>query len=227
MRPSGTRVLAGAALALSIGLTGAGSAAAQGTTAARAELRDGSGALLGTLTLAQGGDGIMVTGQLRGLTPNLHGIHVHEVGRCEAPFTSAGEHWNPSGRQHGVNNPVGPHVGDLYNEAQPAAGSNLIADPNGVAAYRGRIRGATLTSGPTSVFDADGSALVIHAAGDDNVSDPAGNSGPRIACGVIVAGPAGLPRTGLGGATTGAAAGVVAVAGGALALAGRLLRRRR
>ncbi len=226
MRRPGTGVLAGATLAL--GLAGGGIAGAQGVGGATAELRDGSGQVLGTASFSQTADGVLVTGQLRGLTPGLHGVHLHEIGRCEAPFASAGDHWNPTTHAHGVRSPAGPHVGDVYNQSESAVGSNVRAGADGTGALRGLFRGATLRGGAAPLLDADGNALMIHAGEDDNVTDPSGNSGGRIACGVVVAGPAALPRTGAGvsGGTAGAVAGVAA-AGGLLGLARLLVRRRR
>jgi Cu-Zn family superoxide dismutase len=108
-----------------------------------------------------------------GLPHGNHGIHVHAVGRCEPPgFTTAGAHWNPAGTRHGFNNPAGPHRGDLPNVTVPA---------NGVLQEAVSLPGASFAD----MLDADGAALVIHAAADDYVTDPAGNSGGRIACAVI------------------------------------------
>lgn len=118
--------------------------------------------------------------QFHSLPIGSHGIHFHAVGRCEAagtaPFTSAGAHFNPLGRQHGLDNSAGPHAGDA---------PSFTVDVGG----RGRATFTTdrvsLTVGSTTLFDGDGSAIVVHAAADDQISQPAGNSGPRIACGVL------------------------------------------
>ena len=111
--------------------------------------------------------------QASGLAHGLHGIHVHAVGRCDASgFTSAGGHWNPAERKHGLNNPQGPHGGDLPNMSVAA---------NGVASQSMVLSGASLAA----LADADGSALIVHATADDHVTDPSGNSGDRIACAVI------------------------------------------
>jgi Cu-Zn family superoxide dismutase len=108
-----------------------------------------------------------------GLPHGLHGIHVHSVGRCEGPdFASAGPHWNPTGKQHGMNNPAGPHAGDLQNVEVAA---------NGVLSATVTLPHVTMAS----LLDEDGAALVIHAQPDDYVTDPSGNSGARIACAVI------------------------------------------
>jgi Cu-Zn family superoxide dismutase len=104
-----------------------------------------------------------------GLAPGVHGIHLHSVGRCDGPdFKSAGPHWNPAGRQHGHDNPMGAHMGDL---------PNLTAGADGRAAASFTVEG--------DMADADGTSLVIHAKPDDNKTDPSGNSGDRIACAVL------------------------------------------
>lgn len=142
-----------------------------------AELRTPDGQVVGTATFTQESAGVRVMAQVRNLPPGTHGIHVHEVGRCEGPdFTSAGAHFNPTTRQHGIRNPAGPHAGDL---------PNLDVESGGSGRMDALARDLTLGSGPTSVFDPDGSALVIHANADDEMTDPSGNSGGRIACGVI------------------------------------------
>ncbi len=113
----------------------------------------------------------------RGLTPGLHGIHIHNNGNCTGPsFTSAGEHYNPLGKEHGLNNPKGPHAGDLPNFEVGADGTgHMNVNTNRVI----------LSPGPTTLFTANGTSLVIHAGPDDQMTNPAGNSGARIACGVI------------------------------------------
>jgi Cu-Zn family superoxide dismutase len=108
----------------------------------------------------------------------VHGTHLHATGRCDPPgFTTAGGHLNPAARQHGLRNPAGPHLGDL---------PNLTVAANGTGRMEATIA-ATLTPGQAPLFDADGTALVVHAGPDDMVTDPAGNSGARIACTVIAA----------------------------------------
>jgi len=114
-----------------------------------------------------------------GLTPGDHGVHLHAVGKCEEPaFASAGGHLNPAGRQHGMNNPAGRHLGDLPNLVAGADGTATLSYPLGDPA----------SSLSASLFDADGTALVIHAGPDDYITDPSGNSGGRVACGVFAAG---------------------------------------
>ena len=110
-----------------------------------------------------------------GLPHGIHGLHVHSVGRCEGPkFESAGPHWNPAAKQHGFNNPAGPHAGDM---------PNVTVSANGVLQEAVSLPGASFAA----LLDADGSALVIHAKADDYATDPSGNSGERIACAVISA----------------------------------------
>jgi Cu-Zn family superoxide dismutase len=122
----------------------------------------------------------MGVGQVRGLPPGTHGIHVHMTGSCIAPdFTSAGAHFNPTEYQHGLQTPSGPYAGDLPNLEVGTDGSGVLT---------ALARDLALGSGPMSIFDADGSTLVIHAGPDDHVTDPAGNSGARIACGPIARG---------------------------------------
>jgi Cu-Zn family superoxide dismutase len=152
-------------------------AAKSGSTSAVATLRDAAGATIGTVTLTETNAGILLSGSLSGIGSGTHGIHVHTVGRCDPPgFTSAGGHFNPDGRQHGFRNPAGSHVGDL---------TNLSLPPGGSLTFDLLLPRASL-HGDNSLLDGDGSALVVHAAADDYQTDPAGNSGARIACGVIV-----------------------------------------
>ncbi|MDP8922298.1 MAG: superoxide dismutase family protein, partial [Chloroflexota bacterium] len=155
-------------------------AAGQGASRATAELRDASGQVIGSATFTESAGGVQVSAQVRNLPPGVHGIHVHAVGRCDPPdFMSAGGHFNPTNQQHGLRNPQGPHAGDL---------PNLTVEANGTATYQASNTLLTLRSGASSPFDADGSALVIHADPDDEMTDPTGNSGGRIACGVITPG---------------------------------------
>ena len=150
---------------------------AAGATTASADIRDAQGASVGTARFEEGETGVRISLQLTGLPEGAHGFHIHQVGECTAPgFESAGSHFNPTSRQHGLENPEGPHAGDMENLEVGAGGSVQLAVDND------RI---TLGEGANSLFDADGSAIVIHAQADDNVSDPSGNAGDRIACGVI------------------------------------------
>lgn len=159
----------------------AGSDAASGTFT----LRDASGRDVGTgeLSPAEGG-GVRVRLNATGLTPGAHGVHVHETGACDGststPFSSAGGHLNPTARQHGRLNPEGPHAGDL---------PNLTIDASGNGSLDAVTQNLTLADGAGTVFDANGSAIVIHANPDDERTNDGpngpGNSGSRVACGVI------------------------------------------
>jgi Cu-Zn family superoxide dismutase len=144
-------------------------------------LRDGEGRTVGTALLAPASGGVQVVVSANGMPPGVHGIHVHERGRCEGPdFTSAGGHFNPAGSQHGLQNPAGPHAGDL---------PNLTVDAAGRGALTGLARGAAITgTAANSLLRSGGTALVVHAGADDQVTDPSGDSGARIACGVIAEG---------------------------------------
>jgi len=143
---------------------------------ASAVLKDASGKEVGAATLTVTPSGVLISLDLTAVRPSEHGFHVHTTGKCEPPdFKSAGPHFNPDQTKHGFMTPEGPHAGDLPNLHVPADG-NLqveVLEPN-----------VTL-SGEAPLLDADGSALVIHAGADDYKTDPAGNSGDRIACGVI------------------------------------------
>lgn len=142
-------------------------------------VRDAAGAEKARANLTQDGQGLKVVVQAMGMAPGTYGIHLHMVGRCEAPdYTSAGGHWNPTGSMHGMNAPQGPHRGDL---------PNLVIGADGRGMIDFTIPGGTLT-GAQGLLDADGGALVIHAQADDYRTDPSGNSGARIACGVAQAG---------------------------------------
>ncbi len=149
--------------------------------AARATIRNATGDSVGTAQLTSNNDGaVHLVVNVRGLTAGSHGIHFHAVASCDGattpPFGSAGGHHNPLGRQHGLDNEAGPHGGDL---------PNITVAANGTGTLDAVTPRATIRSGPASLFDADGSAIVIHAGTDDQKTDPAGNSGARIACGVI------------------------------------------
>jgi Cu-Zn family superoxide dismutase len=151
-------------------------AASQTATTAKAELKDAKGAAVGTADLTQTQGGVLIKLSVTGLPAGEHAFHVHAVGKCEPPFTSAGAHFNPAQAHHGMMSGQG-HAGDMPNLHIPAGGALTVEVLNDKI---------TLEKGkPNSVFDADGSALVIHAVADDYKTDPAGNAGDRIACGVI------------------------------------------
>ncbi len=164
-------------------VAGADTAAGQdgaGSASARAELRDSAGTVVGTATLADMGGSVHLELTVEGLAPGEHGVHIHAVGQCdpagETAFASAGGHFNPDSAQHGLENPQGPHAGDL---------PNLTVDANGGGSLTAMVDRFTIADGPRTLFDADGAAIVVHADPDDMRSDPAGNAGGRVACGVI------------------------------------------
>jgi Cu-Zn family superoxide dismutase len=149
-------------------------AAAQSATA---PLKNTEGKEVGSANLTQTPQGVLIILSLNGLPPGEHAFHVHTVGKCEPPFTSAGGHFNPGNKKHGMMAPEGQHAGDMPNLHIPQSGDLTVEVVN---------TAITLEKGkPNSVFDADGSALIVHAGGDDYKTDPAGESGGRIACGVI------------------------------------------
>jgi len=144
-------------------------------TAAAAMMRDAAGRELGRVSVRFEDDLIRVWGNLTGLPPGEHGFHIHTVGRCDPPFETAGPHWNPANRQHGRQNPNGSHEGDL---------NGFIVGSDGV----GHVNDVFTIQPLNPLFDADGSSLVVHAQADDYKTDPSGNSGARIACGVLTRG---------------------------------------
>ena len=158
-------------------LTAACSMSTEQASQATAELKDKDGKAIGVATFRESSGGVTVEVNVKGLTPGLHAVHVHAVGRCDAPaFTSAGGHFNPAQKKHGYKSPEGAHAGDL---------PNMLVAKDGTGRFEAFTDGMTLKPGATSVFDKDGSALVIHAGVDDNVTDPTGNAGDRAACGII------------------------------------------
>lgn len=174
-----------AAVAVAAMVVVAGSVAAGAASRAHGTFVDASGNLVGTVQLVEDARGIVhVNVHVNGLTPGNHGIHIHAIGSCRPTFAAAGGHYNPLGRQHGLLNPAGSHAGDL---------PNLIVNADGVGRLSGVTDRVTITAGATTLFDdtagAVGSAFIIHANEDDQVTDATnGNSGARIACAVIEAG---------------------------------------
>jgi Cu-Zn family superoxide dismutase len=150
------------------------------TPTASAQVMNATGQQVATATFVQQIKGVKIDVVANGLTPGAHGIHIHTTGSCDATgataYASAGGHFNPFAKEHGLENPNGAHGGDMPN-------INIGSDGKGELHYvDDRIM---LSAGMPSLFDSDGSALVIHAGKDDQMTDPAGNSGARIACGVI------------------------------------------
>ena len=148
--------------------------AAGAATSAVAALRTAEGAAAGSATATAGADGLVrIALNVQGLPPGPHGVHVHTTGRCDAPtFQTAGGHWNPTNATHGLEDPAGQHAGDM---------PNLTVGADGAGTLEYQLVGASLDG----LLDADGSAFVVHAGEDDQRTDPSGNSGDRIACGVF------------------------------------------
>jgi Cu-Zn family superoxide dismutase len=185
MRQAGLLFVGGAALALAACATDRGptqsatAVAAPLVPALTADIRDAGGQIRARARVEQAGDSLRVRIEAVAMSPGAYGAHIHAVGRCDPPgFTTAGPHWNPTGQMHGKDNPKGMHKGDLPNlmVGTDGRGSFEYTIPN--ADFVGTDRGNWL-------LDADGASVVIHAKADDYRTDPSGNSGDRIACGVL------------------------------------------
>lgn len=146
--------------------------------AATAEIKDAKGQNVGHAKFKAAGGGVEMSVTVMDLSPGVHAIHIHTAGQCEAPdFKTAGGHFNPANKKHGIDNPEGHHAGDL---------PNLTVGANGKGTFKTTIQDVTLAGdGATSLFHAGGASVVIHEKPDDMKTDPAGNAGARLACGVI------------------------------------------
>jgi Cu-Zn family superoxide dismutase len=173
-----TRRLIAMLAALALVAAFAGSTLAGGALHASATFVNADGATVGWARLVEDATGrVHVNIHVKGLAPGLHGIHVHAVGSCSPTFAAAGGHYNPLAHQHGLDNPAGPHAGDL---------PNLVVNGAGIGRLDATTDRVTLSPGSATLFDATGSAFIIHANPDDQVTDATnGGSGARIACAVI------------------------------------------
>lgn len=160
---------------------GAMNEAAPAATAQSAQLMDAGGKAIGTVEMSEDASGLTLKVTAAGLPAGTHGVHLHEKGMCEGPkFESAGAHWNPMTKQHGRDNPMGAHLGDL---------ANMDATDGAEATSTYQVAGVTMGGTGNALADADGTSLVVHAKADDYKTDPSGNSGDRIACAVLIKAP--------------------------------------
>lgn len=148
-----------------------------GPMTAEADLIHLRGARVAQATASQSGDTIRIRVDAVGLPAGTYGVHIHTAGRCELPdFSSAGPHWNPGAQQHGRNNPLGMHLGDL---------PNLMVGADGRGTLEIAVAGATISGRGAALLDQDGAAIIVHERPDDYRTDPSGDSGARIACGTF------------------------------------------
>lgn len=164
------------ATAVALMATGCVHSASKDTVVASASLADAQNRPGGSASIYRLENGYALKVQPTGLAPGKYGMHLHQTGKCDAPeFSSAGAHWNPMGRKHGLANTAGPHAGDL---------PELVVNSGGVGTTSVNLD-INLIGGNNALMDADGAAIIIHAKPDDNLTDPSGNSGARILCGVL------------------------------------------
>ncbi|MEW6490889.1 MAG: superoxide dismutase family protein [Thermodesulfobacteriota bacterium] len=155
-------------------------AAGLGAPSAVGELVGLDGKAVGTVEAREGPGGLLIAVTAAGLPPGAHGFHLHAVGECVPPFSSAGGHFSPTGRKHGLLSSEGPHLGDL---------PNVHVAPDGTLRVETFAPGVILEGGPHALLDADGASVVLHEGPDDHRTDPAGGAGARIACAVLRRGP--------------------------------------
>ena len=166
----------GAISALMMSAAMAGVLAQGAMDTAKADLKDAQGQSVGTVTLTDTPHGVLLHVVLTNAPEGVHAFHLHTTGKCEPPFMTAGGHFNPTNKQHGAENAMGMHAGDMPNITVPAGGKLTFDFLN---------PDVTLKAGANSLMDADGTAVMLHATADDYKGDPAGNAGARIACGVV------------------------------------------
>lgn len=164
----------GLILSLAVGLMGCGESA---PLTAKATLTNSQGQKVGEAKLTETAKGVKILLQVENLPPGVHAFHIHDKGACDCPnFSTAGGHFNPFGKEHGMKNPKGPHAGDL---------PNITVGADGRGTFETLATLVTLKPGKNSLFQSGGTSLMIHADPDDEVTDPTGNAGARIACGAI------------------------------------------